>query len=518
MSGRFARAVLSLRSRIFLTSWILFGVMFATNVVREHYPALTLVEDGSYRLDRYHDLHSDVFEHRGHWYINNNVGTSVIGAAVLLPFRPVLAALDARSRAALEKSGGRVDATFDTPYPNRERFFRLVRENGWELKFGALTAITAVLVMAPLSALCVVLVFDVLTRRGTSPGRAAALALLFGFGTPTLFRTAHLNHNMMVAYAAFGAFLTLTPVSAAARMLPRPGALRHLAAGLLGGVTVMCDYSGVVPLLWLGGWSLAGAVRNRRAGDVIAFGAGAAIPILVQLHSQWASFGSWIHPPQTWMTPANFTERGYQGLAFPAPDLFLANLVEPRWGLFVYGPILLLGLVPPGRRDASAVLPLRAWAWVMAASLTFMLFAAANQYGRMQWNTGVRYLMPVVPFFFLAACNHLVRMNGLVLAILGGAAVLHSWVVSMRRLVFASLDQGFGVLEDWRAFFAEGPRLPWLDVLSRTAGGRGLVPPGSAVHMAVLAGCLLVITLLWWAGRRAASGPSGATATPPRAG
>ena len=47
--------------RLFLTSWILFGLMFATNFVREHYPALALVEDGSYRLDRYYELHSDIF-------------------------------------------------------------------------------------------------------------------------------------------------------------------------------------------------------------------------------------------------------------------------------------------------------------------------------------------------------------------------------------------------------------------------------------------------------------------------
>ena len=109
-----------------------------------------------------------------------------------------------------------------------------------------------------------------------------------------------------------------------------------------------------------------------------------------------------------------------------------------------------------------------------------MLFAAANQYGRMQWNTGVRYLMPVVPFLFLAAANHLARMRGAWLAVLGGAAVLHSWVVSMRR------ESVLGVFGDWRRFLHEGPRLPWLDVLSRTATGRGRIPAGSTVHVAVI--------------------------------
>ena len=140
---------------------------------------------------------------------------------------------------------------------------------------------------------------------------------------------------------------------------------------------------------------------------------------------------------------------------------------------------LAMGLVPPRRGDASAPLPFRAWCWVMLASLSFMLFAAANQYGRMQWNTGVRYLMPLVPFFFLAATNHLARMRGVGLAILGGAAVLHSWVVSMRR------ESVLGVLGDWDRFLREGPRLPWLDVLSRTATGRGAIPQGATIHVAV---------------------------------
>jgi hypothetical protein len=500
-----ARAVLgSLRFRLFLTAWILFALMFATNVVREHYPALALVEDGTYRLDRYHELHSDIFEHQGHWYVNNNVGTSVLAAIPLLPFRPLLAALDARSREALAR-GGAVDTSFDTRYPNRERFYRLVRQNGWELKFGALAAITAALFMAPLSALFVLLTFDFLAGRGVAAGRSAALAMLFGFATPVLFRTAHLNHNMMVMYATFGSFLALAPAKGLEAMLPRAGTGRSFAAGVLAGAAVMCDYSGVIPLAWLFAWTVAGAARSRERGALrgpAAFAAGAAIPVLVQLHSQWASFGSWIHPPQTWMAQANFTDRGYRGFDWPALDLFVDNLIEPRWGLFAYGPLLVLGLVPPRRGDASAPLPFRAWVAAMAFSFTFMLFAAANQYGRMQWNTGVRYLMPVVPFFFLAAANHLVRLRGAWLAAAGGAAAVHAWVVSMRRVVSLGTESVQGVFEDWRRFLEEGPRLPWLDVLSRTATGRGSVPAGSAAHVAVIAGCLLLIVLLWWAGRR----------------
>jgi hypothetical protein len=511
----------SRRFLLFVTAWILFAMMFATNVVREHYPAVSLVEDGDYRLDEYKKprlpgesddqagLHSDIFWHEGHAYINNNVGASVVAAVVLLPFKPVLGSLEARSKAALAKGGGAVDTRFATPHPNRERFYRLARENGWELKLGAVAAITAVLLMAPLSALVVLLAFDFLAARGVARSRAALLAMLLGFGTPILFRTAHLNHNMMVMYAAFGAFLALAPRGPSDRLVPRAGAARHFAAGLLAGVAPMSDYSGVVPLLCLGVWVLAGAIRSRRIADVVLFGAGAALTLLVQLHSQRVCFGDWWKPPAHWMTASNFSDRGYQGLAWPAPDLFLQNLVEPRWGLFAYGPLLLFALVPPRRSDSSAPLPFRPWAWVMASAFAFMLFAAANQFGRMQWNTGVRYLMPLVPFFFLAASNHLARMRAPALAAVGVIAVLHSWVVSMRR------ESVLGVFGDWRRFLTEGPRLPWLDVLSRTATGRGRIPQGSGVHVAVTAGVLLLVLALWMMARRSTRPAAGSTTTTP---
>jgi hypothetical protein len=124
----------------------------------------------------------------------------------------------------------------------------------------------------------------------------------------------------------------------------------------------------------------------------------------------------------------------------------------------------------------------------------------------MQWNTGIRYLMPVVPFLFLAASNHLARMRDTWLAVIGGAAVIHSFVVSMRR------ESVLGVFGDWGRFLREGPRLPWLDVLARSATGRGRIPEGSALHVAAIVAAVFVIVLLWKLGRRPAPPTSAATA------
>ncbi len=48
--------------RLALTVALIYGIHFATNVVRETYPAVTLVDDGSFRVDPYVGLHPDLFE------------------------------------------------------------------------------------------------------------------------------------------------------------------------------------------------------------------------------------------------------------------------------------------------------------------------------------------------------------------------------------------------------------------------------------------------------------------------
>ena len=249
---------------------------------------------------------------------------------------------------------------------------------------------------------------------------------------------------------------------------------------------------------------LAGLVSPQ----LVAFGVAALLPIGVQLHSQWVCFGSWIHPPQTWMADANFTDLGYRGFAPPAADLYFDKLFEHRWGIFAYGPLLIIGLLPP--RSRAGQMPLvsrREWSFGMVFLALFMLFCASNQYARMQWNTGVRYLMPVVPLLFLFACQHLARLPGGVLFLLAAPAVLHEWVLCLRR------DNDLWA--EWKSFLADGPRLPWLDVLSRTALGRGHIPAGAMPSMLVLAAGISLVVGLWWIGRRIRSGSPATTSVPP---
>jgi hypothetical protein len=200
----------SVRLRIFLICFAVYCAFFATNVVREHYPAFALIDHGNFLVDEYQGWHDDIFVYKdGHSYINNNVATSLFAAVPLLAFDPALDALERYSKAKLAERHGEVDATYTTKYPKRREMFRKVKLAGKDLRFGAATVVTSVFLMAPIAALCVVLLYGFLEARGVERKRAVWLALLFAFGTPVFYRVAYLSQNLLLMAATFGAFLCL---------------------------------------------------------------------------------------------------------------------------------------------------------------------------------------------------------------------------------------------------------------------------------------------------------------------
>ncbi|MDX1579082.1 MAG: hypothetical protein R3266_11380, partial [Gemmatimonadota bacterium] len=428
-----------IRSRqLFFASWIVFTAHFATNIEREHYPAFALVERGNFQVDEYLGFHSDIFQHTdGHAYIGNNVAGAVIAAVPLFVFDPALDRLEAYSLRQLEEGDGTGFTEYRTyeHHPNRKAFFDLVRERGLELRFGGAAFVTTAFLMAPLSALFVALLFLLLRRRGVERGKATLLALLFGFGTPIFFRTAALNHNMFVMWATFGSFLLMWPRGERAAGV----SLRNrILAGGLAGLALALDYAGVIPLLALYGYLVLDRARfvpfARSFRESLAFVAGSVPPVLFLLYSQWAMFGNPFLPGQYWMPEVNYTDEGWRGFSLPAPDLFFKNLFEPEYGLFTFGPILLLGFIPAWRYAKERLVFSRPERWfAFGFVLAFLLFCAANQYSRMQWNTGFRYLLPIVPFVFLAACDHLVRMPKWALGTIAALASFHSWVIATIR-------------------------------------------------------------------------------------
>jgi hypothetical protein len=111
-----------------------------------------------------------------------------------------------------------------------------------------------------------------------------------------------------------------------------------------------------------------------------------------------------------------------------------------------------------------------------------------NQYGRMQFNSGVRHIVPVTPFLFLLTGSVLLRIPRLLAAVIGIITTYWSWSLAMYR----DVEQGLGILESPIRVTLEGLRLPWLETLEKM----GYVPAG-VWELPVIGFAGMIVVILW---------------------
>jgi hypothetical protein len=273
--------------------------------------------------------------------------------------------------------------------------------------------------------------------------------------------------------------------------LPVPDSRAFLAGALLG-LGVLNDYSGVPLVLVFGvwilveGWRAGGARSAIRSG--IMFSLGGVGPLVLLLVYQWAAFGNPLYPAQRYMPPTRFSVHGWNGMTVPSVELLWRNLFDPRYGLFVFCPLLIAGVAAPFvRRDETS--PSRGALWlIFGASGALWLFNSANQFANLQWNTGVRYMVPAGVLLFFAALPVLRRLPTPVSASLVVLSVVTSWSTAMARE---------SVPVSMARIFTSGFELPWLSVLEKTAATYApfLEHGTSPLPLFVLTGA--VFWLLW---------------------
>lgn len=475
----------------------MFTLHFATNTVREIYPALSLGDHLSFDVTEYSGLHPDIFEIPGRGsFINNNPGASMLGAIPYALLRPVTDRIIERVQVARAAGLQPAQADYDTIYPLAQEFVQKARERGYDVKFGLAAGIMQAFAMAPISAIGVVAMFWILLSLTGNRRTSILLSLIYAFATPIFYRTAQLNQNVLLANFTLFAFVLLwRPSRPAGGDRRRP---YYFLAGLCTGWTVVLDYSGLVAVAALGGYALArwytGAAGDRKLSDLGKFAFGIALCAAVLMAYQWSSFGNPILPPQSYMPPAHYTDLGYRGFSLPQFDLLFQTAFGIRYGLFASAPILLtVFLIPLWLKRSNRLLDNREMIFILSLTVLFFAFCAANQYGRMQFNSGVRHIVPVVPFVFLLVANVLVRLPVIVAALIAVLGTYWSWCLVMYR----DVEQGFGIFESIKHITLEGFRLPWLTTLERM----GFVTSSSAIPLFVLSG--VIIWLMWNIGVKA---------------
>jgi len=439
--------------RVFFTCWLVYTVFWTPYIVREHFPALTLAESGSLNVERYLGWSEDIFRSpKGGAYINNNPGASLTGAVPLILLRPVLARLD-RWNQRLPRIARHDD-------DGEELFWRTVAE-GRVFYFLTVAFVTVALVMAPATAATAAYLCSRVREAGVPPVPATAAALLYGLGTPVLFRAGHLNHNLLVGDAGITVLLLLWDPE------DRPlSTLRVAVAGLLAGYAVLCDYSGVVVVavtalyVWLRSARRPAAPRWTKWRVLASYAAGVVPGVAaLAIYQAWA-FGPAYLPSQQYMTPTAPTAHGYRGFDWPSLSLVWANFFDPRFGLFAYCPALILAFAAPFVKRVRYRVPNREKVILLTYFALFVLFCAANQYSWLQPATGFRYLVPVVPALALLAVEAAQALPWVVRWTVGGASCLQSLILAAAH----RNDVRLAVGTLWQRRFA----LPWMIRLGDT--------------------------------------------------
>lgn len=488
MSGTRSGRRLSSAVCLVLTVWLVYAAHLTSNVARETYLALSMAERFTTQVDPYLGLHPDIFEISGRGsYINSNPGASMLGAVPLLVSRPAVAALFA---AKPSLAAPKAPTTYDDPRPNRTTFMNEMRRRGLDIRLALAAFTTQAGLMAPVGAFAALAVFYYLLGHWRDERAALGYALLYALGTPLFFRSAFLNQNALLAHAVLFSWVLLTSTGAGPRAPHRD---RDWAVvGALLGFGIVLDYSAAPLALVFGGWSfvdgwttgrLSGALR--RAGCCLA---GALPMVALLLAYQNAAFGSPWFPAQRYMPPTEFSVRGWNGMTWPTVELLWRNLADVRYGLLAFCPMLALGLLAPFSR--ASVIPRSAVMAALLAVLAFWFFNSANQFANLQWNTGVRYMVPAVPLLFFLAIPLLRALPRVARWVVLVPTLVVSWSVSMLRE---------DVITSVRLALTDGPTLPMLIVLRKTASAYAPWLGGSAQPLGLLAvAALVVVVILGW--------------------
>jgi hypothetical protein len=498
--------------RIFATCWIVFTLHYASDIVREHYPAMALGDRFTFRLDEYGGLHPDLFEKEGYgWHIGNNPGISMLAAIPYALSRPIIDPIVDGVRERRRLSGSTEPPDYASEWPNQRKFFQEAWRRGLDVKLVLSAFVMQMFFMGPVCALSAVLMFFLLRRVAGHDRTAAGLALLYAFGTPVFYRAAFLNHNMVLGIMAFAAFALLWDPGGARRFSVRT---QFILAGVAGGATVLFDYSGAV---FLAGLFIYAHLRHwdTTSGSAVArrtlwYALGAIGPLGLLWFYQWRSFGHPFFPGQHWMPPVEWIELGYQGYGPPQLELLVALAFDHRYGLFVFSPLLLLAVLAPvagrlrnrgeangaGRADVrgfGGVLPHReVWTVLLLFAALWIFFAGSN-YTRLQFNTGIRYMAPITPFLFLLAAGVLSRLPRLIVGLAAVFSISLTWCLAMYREV----ERPLGVFDPVLSTLVNGFELPVLSTLERTGGAYGGLGADGTSALPLMALTAALIACVW---------------------
>ena len=327
-----------------------------------------MVEDGSFRIDRFEKNTGDDSVRDGHHYCDKAPGSSWLCA-------PTYAAMYWLSGSP------------DTYGP------------GW-LAWAAWLSI-ALAVGLP-SVIAAVFLARLARALGLARGPALAVALVWALATMALPYSTLLYGNQLAASFLVIGFTLLVEVRRGAA--PTTG--RMLAAGASLGLAGACEYPAMLVMAPIAVYGLAVLVP-RRAWSGLAWAAlGGAVPLALVAAYHWSAFGSPTAFPydySVWKEP----HVGFMGIGVPRWPAIRGTFVGEHRGLLYVMPWIVLAV--PG----AVLLARRWWAEVVVCAWAVIAFVWLNvsiKPWHGGWATGPRYVVPMLPFLVVLCGGVLTRL------------------------------------------------------------------------------------------------------------
>ena len=310
-----------------------------------------IVEQGTLRIDSFHENTGDKAFYDGHWYSDKAPGSSLLG----VPVYAVLIVATAVTGGGTPSEAEAVQA----------------------LAFAESAIPTLLLVLLLLRFL----------RPKVGERWALVVALAYALGSMAFpFATMFFGHAAATA-ALFGSFYLLH------RLRSQPGRWTAVLAGLLAGLAVLIEVPLVLGVAVLGIYAL-----SIGRGAALRFVAGGLPIALVFMAYNWLAFGGPLTLGYSYLLPGQFAEgmrEGIMGVTWPRLDTLAELLFSPR-GLIWLAPWFVLAplglLAARGRSIRPEVL-------VCGAIVVLFLGYNAGYYLPFGgWTPGPRFLMPALPF------------------------------------------------------------------------------------------------------------------------
>lgn len=343
---------------------------------------MSLVEDGSTEIDRWHDLTMDKALHGEHYYSDKAPGMSFLSVPSYAALRAVGMATGVDVALLPSEGGPSVDPKV------RLLAFRVIVL----LSSGLLTAIGAVAL------------FHVARAMSRGDGRVGVVtALMFSAATPVLgwsvnfFGHAGAAASLVVAFAA-AFFLGDKKGPSRARRT-----LLAICAGAFLGLAVTVEYTSAPAVALVGGYGIFRVLAHgpREALRLIGFALVGGLLCLVPLavyHT--VSFGGPFKVGYSNLVGWEGMDEGFHGLTLPDPVVLFQLIFGPYRGILWLSPILVF--VPVGAVMLYSQGRYRAE--MLLASLViayYFLLNASYYYWDGGWSAGPRHVTAAIGFMCL---------------------------------------------------------------------------------------------------------------------